>query len=245
MGRNLSEAEKEFEAPGQNGKGVKVFVYDYPAHEVKVAPFYLDKTEVSNRDYANFVRATNHAPPTGWRGAEPPEGAEDLPVTYVSYRDATEYCAWRGEQQRDGVHYRLPTEEEWEYAARGPGAEAPWRGRRLFPWGDEWKLGLANTKESRLNHPQIVTANRDGASMFGVFNLSGNVAEWTATDFNHYPGSDRQTPREPGYSGTYQVVRGGSFDYPKEWAMTTTRAWARPTEKGPSIGFRCAAELKR
>jgi len=245
MGRNLSEAEKQVTVSDEAGHQTKVFTYDYPAHEVKVAPFYLDLTEVSNREYADFVRASSHAPPQGWRGTEPSAGAEDLPVTNVSYRDAVEYCNWRTAERRDGLAYRLPAEEEWEFAARGPEASQPGHMRRFYPWGDDWRPGLANTKESRLGHSQIVTANRSGASPFGVLNLSGNVAEWTATDFSHYPGSDQETPREEGYTGTFQVVRGGSFGYPKEWAMTTTRAWAKPTEKGTNIGFRCAADAKR
>jgi len=245
MGRNLTEAEKLVKVIDASGQPTDVFAFDYPAHEVKVQSFYLDVTEVSNREYAKFVRATGHPSPAGWRESEPPSGAEDLPVTGVSYRDAVEYCEWRTTQRKDGLTYRLPTEEEWEFAARGPEAGDSGHDQHLYPWGNEWGPGRANTKESRLNHPQIVTANRGGATPAGVLNLSGNVAEWTATDFNHYPGSDRQTPREEGYAGTYQVVRGGSFDFPKEWAMTTTRAWARPTDKGPSIGFRCAADAKR
>lgn len=105
--------------------------------------------------------------------------------------------------------------------------------------------GWANTKEARLEHTRNVNAYPNGATPAGVLNLAGNVFEWTATDFSHYPGSDRQTPREPGYEGTYQVVRGGSFDFTKEYAMTTTRVWAKPEDKGPRLGFRCAAEPKR
>jgi formylglycine-generating enzyme required for sulfatase activity len=75
-------------------------------------------------------------------------------------------------------------------------------------------------------------------------NLAGNVVEWTSSDFNHYPENDRGTPREPGYKGTYQVVRGGGWYYPKEFAMTTTRVWAKPVDKGDRLGFRCAADAK-
>jgi formylglycine-generating enzyme required for sulfatase activity len=261
MGRNLSEAEMkvikkvfpterpltegEKAALTQEERTMAIFRYDYPAHEVKVAPFYLDKTEVSNRDYALFIKATGRASPRGWRDNSPPTGAEDNPVTEVSYRDAVEYCEWRGKQRPGGLSYRLPTEEEWEFAARGAEAGKPGQEQRWYPWGDQWRPGLANTVESRLEHTQIVTANPGGASPLSILNLSGNVAEWTATDFNHYPEGDRETPREKGYSGTYQVVRGGAYGYPKEWAMTTTRAWAKPTDKGPYIGFRCAADAKR
>lgn len=239
MGRDLSEADK---ALSRQLRGV--FDYDYPAHDVEIKPFYIDRTEVPNREYSEFVKATGRDAPEGWQGNEPPLNAEFLPVTHVDFQDASDFCAWRGKDRNDGRRYRLPTEEEWEYAARGQGAGQGTAPLRLYPWGDEWLPNRANTLESRLGYPQNVTANPQGASPFGLLNMSGNVYEWTATDFTHYPGSDRQTPREQGYQGVYQVVRGGSFDFPKERAMTTTRVWARPTDKGPRLGFRCAADAR-
>jgi eukaryotic-like serine/threonine-protein kinase len=244
MGRDLTQEEKDF-LVDNNGRKEKVFTYDYPAHEIVVKPFYLDRTEVSRREYAEFVRATQHDAPADWSGTQPPPNTEEIPITNVAYRDAVDFCNWRAEQRRDAFVYRLPTEAEWEFAARGPEAGKPGKPLNLYPWGDQWQVSNANTKESRLDHTQNVTANPQGASPFNVLNLAGNVYEWTSTDFTHYPGSDKQTPREPGYEGTYQVVRGGSFAYPKEYAMTTTRVWAKPTDKGPKLGFRCAAEVKR
>jgi formylglycine-generating enzyme required for sulfatase activity len=239
MGRDLTEEEKNFKI-GRD----RIFSYDYPAHEVMVKDFYLDRREVSNREYAEFVRATGRRAPDSWGAKEPPPDTENLPVTFVDYQDATDFCAWRAKAQNDGFIYRLPTEEEWEYAARGKDAGKPGAAKNLYPWGEEWLPNRANTSEAKLNHTQLVTANPQGASPFGILNLSGNVYEWTATDFVHYPGSDQQTPREEGYQGVYQVVRGGSFDFPKERAMTTTRVWSRPTDKGPRLGFRCAADRK-
>ncbi len=244
MGRNLTEDEKNYEIE-ELGRKTKVFTYDYPAHDTPVKNFYLDKTEVSNREYAEFVITTARAAPEGWNGQEPPQNAENIPVTHVTYQDAKDYCEWRTGQRKDGIQYRLPTEEEWEYAARGANAGKPEGQMNLYPWGDEWIQGRANTRESRLEHTQNVDSNPSGASPFGIINLAGNVFEWTKTDFSHYPGSDQKTPREKDYLGTYQVVRGGSFDYPKEYAMTTTRVWARPTSKGPRLGFRCAADIKK
>lgn len=244
MGRDLTKTEQEVGITN-NGRQERIFLYDYPAHPVEVKPFYLDTTEVSRREYAEFVRATQHDAPAEWKGSEPPSNTEEIPVTDVNYRDAVDFCNWRTQQRRDAFTYRLPTEAEWEFAARGAEAGQPGKPLRLYPWGDEWIAGNANTKEGRLDHTQNVTANPQGASPYQVLNLAGNVYEWTATDFTHYPGSDRQTPRESGYQGTYQVVRGGAFAYPKEYAMTTTRVWAKPTDKGPKLGFRCAAEVKR
>jgi serine/threonine-protein kinase len=245
MGRNLSEAEKaqiiEFEKPGSR---IQIYHYDWPAHEVSVPSFYLDRTEVSNAQYAVFVKATGHTPPDGWPGAEPEPNAGLIPVTSVNYQDARAFCDWRSKSRNNGLTYRLPTEEEWEYAARGKDAGKPGAPVNLYPWGDAWIEGGANTKESRLGYPRNVDAYPQSQSPFGILNMAGNVSEWTSTDFNHYPGGDQQTPREPGYQGTYQVVRGGGFAYPKEAATTTNRLWAKPSDKGPKLGFRCAADAK-
>ena len=248
MGRNLTEAEKNYEL-GAPGDRIKIFSYDYPAHPVTVRTFYLDKTEASNAQYSEFVKATGHAPPDDWKGTTPPANAEQTPVTFVNYSDAGAYCAWLTARRGDGLLYRLPAEEEWEYAARGKDAgrqkDMPDAKMNLYPWGDEWIEGAANTKESRLEHTRNVNAYPNGATPTGVRNLAGNVFEWTATDFNHYPGSNQKNPHEEGFKGTYQVVRGGSFDFTKEYAMTTTRVWSKPEDKGPRLGFRCAAEVKR
>ena len=242
MGRNLTDAEKEFSINSPTG-AIKIFSYDYPAHPEDVKTFLLGKTEVSNDEYAEFVKS-GQAAPSNWENSAPPANAGALPVTHVTYRDATKYCAWLTIKRNDGFVYRLPSEKEWEFAARGKDAGTPSGKLNLFPWGDQWVDGAANTKESRLERPRNV--DNDGrATASGLKNLSGNVFEWTSTDFGHYPGSDRQTPREAGYQGTYQVVRGGAFDYPKEYSMTTTRVWAKPDDNGPRLGFRCAADPKR
>lgn len=242
MGRNLTDAEKEFAINAPTGS-IKIFSYDYPAHPEEVKTFLLAKTEVSNDEYAEFVKS-GQASPSHWQGASPPANAGSLPVTHVTYRDAARYCAWLTTKRNDGFIYRLPSEKEWEFAARGKDAGTPSGKMNLYTWGDQWMDGTANTKESRLERPRNVD-NDVRPTTTGLMNLSGNVFEWTATDFVHYPGSDRQTPRESGFQGTYQVVRGGAFDYPKEYAMTTTRVWAKPEDKGPSLGFRCAADPQR
>ncbi|MFN0112580.1 MAG: protein kinase domain-containing protein [Blastocatellia bacterium] len=243
MGRNLTDAEKDFAINSPTG-AIKIFSYDYPAHPEQVKTFYLAKTETSNQEYAEFV-SSGHAAPSHWPNSQPPANGGKVPVTHVTYSDAAGYCAWLTTKRDDGFVYRLPTEKEWEFAARGKDAGMHNGKMSLYPWGENWIDGAANTKESRLAYSRNVDTYADRATPAGALNLAGNVFEWTATDFSHYPGSDRQTPREAGYQGTYQVVRGGAFDYPKEYAMTTTRVWAKPEDKGPSLGFRCAAEFKR
>jgi len=244
MGRDMTEEEKKFSID-MNGRKEEIFIYDWPAHLKSVSAFYLDRTEVSNAKYEEFVKATGHPAPANWEAPTPPPHALQIPVTDVTYQDAIDYCAWRSQQRNDGVKYRLPTEEEWEYAARGKDAGKPGGPMNIYPWGDQWVEENANTKESRLDFPRNVDQYPGGKSKSDILNLAGNVAEWTASDFSHYPGNDQKTPREKGYEGTYQVVRGGAFAFPKEYAMTTTRVWARPENKGPRLGFRCAADAKR
>src|SRR5215813_10027401 len=115
MGRNLTDEEKKFTIKVGGGEE-DIFAYDWPAHPISVSTFYLDKTEVSNAQYLEFVKTTGHEPPMIWKGSEPPANAELIPVTWVSYHDARKYCSWRSQQRNDGLNYRLPTEEEWEYA---------------------------------------------------------------------------------------------------------------------------------
>ena len=152
----------------------------YPAHAVKVAPFLMDKTEVTNAEYAQFVRETNYAAPPHWANNQPPAGQEQWPVTNVSYLDALAFAAWRS--KRDGVQYRLPTEEEWEYAARD--GEASY----LYPWGPQWRSGVANLDS---NSPKPVGSYPQGASAWGVQDLIGNVWEWTSSKNSLYPGIER------------------------------------------------------
>src|SRR6185436_938593 len=111
-----------------------------PAHTVTINGFAMDKTEVTNAEYGQFVKQTNHVAPEHWGSVKPPLGQELLPVANVSYEDALEFAAWRS--KRDGVTYRLPTEEEWEYAARNGEKD------NLYPWGNTWGPGRAATAEA-------------------------------------------------------------------------------------------------
>jgi eukaryotic-like serine/threonine-protein kinase len=196
-----------------------------PAHEVEIKAFYLDKYEVTNQQYKALLDATGHAPPRHWNGREyPPEDAT-LPVTHVTWYDAQRYAQWAGK--------RLPTEAEWEYAARGGS-----RGQ-LYPWGNEWQEGLANLNRANRQKPAPVQSFERDRSPFGVFGLAGNVAEWVQDSFGYYG----QPP-----SGAYKVYRGGSFaDEPAE--STATHRWyshPNPAEDPrtarilPTLGFRCA-----
>ncbi len=192
-----------------------------PAHSVSLASYYLDKTPVTNSQYAGFVRATNGQGAPDSIQSEFPAGQDAWPVTNVSWHEASDYCQANGK--------RLPTEAEWEFAARGTDS-------RLYPWGNEFTKGLANSTESGLNHPEPVGMRTAAASPFGVLGMSGNVWEWCEEDYIPYPGhrSDFSIP------AAAKVIRGGSFESDKDHVTTTTRNLELASTHSPRIGFRCA-----
>jgi eukaryotic-like serine/threonine-protein kinase len=122
---------------GRNGATVS----EVPVHAVTVKPLVMDKTEVTNYEYQQFVEKTGHEPPSHWINKKPIAGQELLPVTFVSHSDAVAFAKWRS--QRDGLNWRLPTEEEWEYAARGGDQE------NIYSWGNTWVEGNAITGSSK------------------------------------------------------------------------------------------------
>jgi serine/threonine protein kinase/formylglycine-generating enzyme required for sulfatase activity len=203
----------------------------WPARRVAVAPFAIDKTEVTNGEYAEFVRETGREAPAGWGGDAPPAGFERLPVTGVSYEDARAFAAWRS--RRDGVAYRLPTEEEWEYAARGGGDDA-----RLFPWGAEWSAGYANLSGAGA---APVGSFPLGATPQGVEDMIGNVWELTASAAKMYEGNN-QTVLSQADRGKV-VTRGGSYESRPdgdEPITATARRWVAKDFRSPVLGFRLA-----
>ena len=200
-----------------------------PAHPVTVKTFFLDRNEIVNGEYAEFVRETNSAAPSHWANGKPVFGQEKWPVVNVSVEDAKNFAAWRS--KRDGVAYRLPTEEEWEYAARGGDQDF------LYPWGNDWQNDRAVVLEA---FPKTVGSLPDGKNRWGVNDLIGNVWEWTSTTIAFYPGS-RGTALPPEYR-TWIVKRGGSFisdPNDKTNPITATyRDFAPGSTKHATIGFR-------
>jgi formylglycine-generating enzyme required for sulfatase activity len=199
-----------------------------PAHAVTVQGFAMDRTEVSNAEYADFVHATDYAPPVHWGGRKPPFGQELWPVVNVSFDDANAFAAWRS--KRDGVNYRLPTEEEWEFAARN--------GERsdLYPWGSEWKDGAAVLKEAT---PAAVGSRESGKNRWGVFDLVGNVWEWTASKVSVYSGNPAVVPES---MQDWVTIRGGCYvsDPTKSDAPVTScmREFVPASTKTTLLGFR-------
>jgi len=200
---------------------------EQPQHPVTVGKFLMDRTEVTNAEYADFVRDMNYEAPSNWVKGRPLPGQERWPVVNVSVKDAEAFAAWRS--KRDGVTYRLPTEEEWEFAARSGGEY------KSFPWGNTWAANRAVVKEAT---PQPVGSYPDGKDRWGVVDLIGNVWEWTSSKASIYNG----IAQIPAANKDWVVVRGGSYASDPEDRQipisATYRDWFAPTFRNPNYGFR-------
>lgn len=205
-----------------------------PPHKVDLPSFWIDKYEVTNLQYQHFIEQAGRRAPEHFVQRHFPPGKADHPVTFVSWFDAEAYCKWAGK--------RLPTDEEWEKAARGDDG-------RTFPWGDEFRLQVANTpvRWSSLGLEGDTTpvgAFPDGASPYGLNDMSGNVWEWTASWYKAYPGNTRESEN---YGEKYRTLKGGSW-----WdcsfykcgisAPVYNRSFFSPKVKNSSFGFRCAKD---
>ncbi len=199
-----------------------------PIHPIQVQTFLMDKTEVTNAEYVVFVRETNHPSPAYWAGPKPPLGQEMWPVVEVSQADANAFAAWRS--KRDGAAYRLPTEEEWEYAARN-GEQSD-----LYPWGKDWNAANAVVKTGT---PDQVGSRPDGRNKWGVFDLIGNVWEWTSSKVSVYPGNPAKITSSMRdlvtIRGACYVSDPANLDAPVSSAM---REFIPATTKNPLLGFR-------
>jgi serine/threonine-protein kinase len=198
-----------------------------PEHSVTVPAFFMDRTEVTNAEYAEFVRDMSYDVPSHWVRAQPLPGQEQWPVVNVSPKDAEAFAAWRS--KRDGVTYRLPTEEEWEFAARSGGEF------KSYPWGDAWQERRAVVREAT---PQAVGTYPDGKDKWGVVDLIGNAWEWTSSKASLY----NNAAEIPSASKEWVVARGGSYaSDPKDRQIpvsATYRDWFPPTTRHQNFGFR-------
>jgi formylglycine-generating enzyme required for sulfatase activity len=201
-----------------------------PRREIYTDAFYIDRFEVTAARYARFLKATGSVrAPEGWEEIDLERGGQ-LPVVGVDWHDADAYCRWAGK--------RLPTEAEWEKAARGTDG-------RLYPWGDETpspgRANFANTSPKAYDGGLAAAgAHPTGRSPFGVHDMAGNAAEWVADWYAEgFARSDRRNPRGP-QAGSAKVIRGGGrFDAADRIAVTR-RYYASPDHRSEEIGFRCA-----
>jgi len=237
-GKKLTAYDKRMMTPWS----AEAFNDEGPAHTVFLDSYLIDKYEVSNKDYGEFIRATGHPTPAYWD--DPRLNNHRQPVVGVNWNDAKAYCEYRGK--------RLPTEAEWEKAARGPYGN-------IYPWGNTFDPNKANFGK-REPATAEVDSYPDGVSYYGVYHMAGNAFEWVADwyDPSYYSRFETSVnpvgPSKPvwlGGTGTYvdrltvgekRVIRGGSWIAPEGTLRTTHRFWNHPQNNsyGVGLGFRCA-----
>jgi sulfatase modifying factor 1 len=244
MAKAISLCEREVYALGcHEERYVAMVRAEGMAHPVTLSSFELDRTEVTVASYERCASAGACAPAE--LGADPRFTGPDLPVTHVRWNDAVDYCRWAGG--------RLPTEAEWEYAARGP------RGRE-FPWGDDYNSHMANHGAWADDRSDAtdgfaglapVGSFPDGATPLGLLDMAGNVSEWVADlleidKFGNpvgYEDEPEVDPKPRTSGGGPHITRGGSFQDGATWLRATARDYdllPRP----PWVGFRCAATAR-
>jgi formylglycine-generating enzyme required for sulfatase activity len=245
--------DKSAQAKKQNSgasTAYKPFDDEGPASMIYLSAYYIDKYEVSNAQYTEFIKATDHPAPAYWDHHE--LNQPNHPVTGVNWYDANAYCHW--------ANKRLPTEAEWEKAARGPAGT-------IFPWGNEMDYQKGNFAKGKTGIKNItvpVNAFPEGKSYYGAYNMAGNVFEWVqdwyASDY-YKTSKEIRNPQGPSYPTAYwvggnnkinppagkkKVIRGGSWFAPAQSVTTTHRFWNNPMNNsyGVGLGFRCAMDFE-
>ena len=198
---------------------------ELPRHVIDLPAFELSLTPVTNAQFAPFVREDGAAP-VHWPGGLPPAGLDDHPVTFVDWFAARDFCAWVGG--------RLPTEAEWEKAARGADG-------RIYPWGTAQDGARAEVGAGmKRGSTAPVGAHAGGASPYGLLDMAGNVWEWVSSSYRPYP-YDPADGREGPPGSQERVLRGGSFASPDlTYSRCAMRSRSRPGRRQSHIGFRVA-----
>jgi formylglycine-generating enzyme required for sulfatase activity len=206
-------------------------------HQAKVAAFLLGMTPVTNSEYKRFIDETNHPPPERnsvgnshhwWNGREHPPAIASHPVVNVSWNDAVAYCRWLS--GKTGKRYRLPTEEEWEVAARGGQKGKP------YPWGDGIDKSMAWFGMKWIGIDTLMPADYGRANPFGLYGMAGNVWQWTedwyVPTFNGRPVQEELK--------LFKVIRGGSWANDEGFLTVNYRNFHPPDFKDFFLGFRVA-----
>lgn len=245
---------------GSNSSGDRLAQPDEtPQHRLRVSDFYIMRYPVTNAQYRLFVEATGHRPPLFWPEGQFPAEKADHPVVGISLHDVAAFCRWAAEIT--GLPVRLPTEPEWEKAARGSDG-------RLYPWGSKWETGLCNSGESKLSVTVPVSHfSPQGDSPYGIADTAGNTQEWCASLFGTYPYDPTDgrevlvysldglnlmpkmhetgcvaNPQQIEAALDKLVVRGGSWRQDRQQSRCSYRSWAAPMHRSDDTGFRCCYE---
>jgi formylglycine-generating enzyme len=213
---------------------------EYPRHEILLDTFWIDQFEVTNGRYIEFVKSAGHRVPRNptnptrnlWQGDTITESLAERPVINVDWFDADAYCKWAGK--------RLPTEAEWEKAAKGTSD-------RRFPWGNVEPTGKhLNYNQRWIGEKTLmpVGSYEAGKSPYGVYDVVGNVWEWVNDwyDARYYEKSPSKNPTGP-QEGTKKVIRGAGWQNETPTVRIFTRVDSDPSMRNESTGFRCAADV--
>jgi formylglycine-generating enzyme required for sulfatase activity len=201
---------------------------ELPQHRVYLAEFYIGKFPVTNAQYAAFARSTKYGAPSYWDPEGTAQGKGEHPVVGSSWRDARAFCAWLS--QATGRSFRLPTEAEWEKAARGTNG-------RIYPWGDRMPEAELCNYEMLVGHTTPVGAYPGNVSPYGALDLAGNVGEWTSSLYRPYPYRADDGREDPTTEGV-RVVRGGAYNLTRWNARCACRLRYAPDRRGSHDGFR-------
>ena len=195
-----------------------------PDQAVYLEEFFIDRTEVTVASFAEFTRETGQ--PVSKYFDNDKFNQPDQPVVGVSWKEAIDYCSWRGK--------RLPTETEWEKAARGID------GRR-YPWGNEPNPLKGNVRgmKDKFRYTAPVGSFSEGQSPYGAQDMAGNVFEWTQDWYEPYPGNDKVSDM---FGKKFKVIRGGSWKADMDLARSALRGKAFPDQRSNYVGFRCAKD---
>ncbi|NJK80380.1 MAG: formylglycine-generating enzyme family protein [Chloroflexaceae bacterium] len=250
--RDLSDLARQY------GGTRESYREESPQHSLTLAEYAIARVPVTNALYAAYIAATGTAPPLIWHGSQPVADLLTHPVVDVSWHDAGAFCMWLTETWRQSntvlllaepdeaahpvllpnITFRLPTEAEWEHAARGTDG-------RTFPWGNTFSTDYANTREHGLGQTTPVGHYPQGASPYGVLDMAGNVWELTSTLDRLYP-YDPHAEREdanPNTAPNRYIARGGCYMNPQGYARCATRFRFLPTVRNGFMGFRLAFSL--
>jgi len=202
---------------------------EQPVHTVALEDFWFDKTEVTTSQYASCVAdgTCSPSPVSDSRTRDSYYGNsqfDDYPVISVSWHRADAYCKWAGG--------RLPTEAEWEYAARGPDGH-------IYPWGNDPPDDTVANYYQNVGDTTEVGSYPDGASWVGALNMAGNIREWVDDWYDGYPGATYQSDR---FGTAAKVLRGGSWLIGEQYVRATNRGYGDPRSYTDTVGFRCVVE---
>jgi formylglycine-generating enzyme required for sulfatase activity len=229
MGTDLQDKENTHQ---QIGSVKPLYLDQQPQHKVQLDAYYIDQYEVTNREYKNFIEATQFTYlPSNWLEGEIPEGEDDLPVTNISWMEAWAYAQWAGKE--------LPTEAQWEKAARGTDG-------RIFPWGNEYEKGVANVGVDGAKKIMVGGSFPKDVSAYKVYDMAGNVMEWTRDWYQAYPGTTYSSKK---FGKKFKVLRGSGSQksghyFLEAYIYSFYRTEVQHEEFFENVGFRCVHPVK-